>query len=274
MLAKLRRSQTFANVCSLMALTVALGTGGAYAANTIGGADVIDESLTSADIKNGEVKAADIGESQVLGSRIVDETVKGADIANNRVTGLDVNEGTLEKVPSAANADSAAAVKPGAVTSEGIKEGAVGHKQIRRATPWSFVGDERCWDPQAGAVDECPQFTGGWWTHERVREYGPTSRRYAMPSYYRDVNGVVHLRGLMNGGTPGTSPQSYAFSLPDAYSPATARAFAVVSNNAPGRVNVFPNGDVQVEVGSTNWVSLDGISFRAADTDAQEFPQG
>jgi hypothetical protein len=32
----LRRRLTFANVCSALALFVALGTGGAYAANTIG----------------------------------------------------------------------------------------------------------------------------------------------------------------------------------------------------------------------------------------------
>ena len=35
MLDRLRRSTTFANVCSLLALTVAVGTGGAYAANTV-----------------------------------------------------------------------------------------------------------------------------------------------------------------------------------------------------------------------------------------------
>ena len=50
---RLRRGFTFANVCSCIALIVALGTGGAYAANTVGSDDIIDESIQSVDIKNG-----------------------------------------------------------------------------------------------------------------------------------------------------------------------------------------------------------------------------
>ena len=50
MLATLRARLTFANVCSFLALLIALGTGSAYAANTV----------FSDDIVNGEVKTADI----------------------------------------------------------------------------------------------------------------------------------------------------------------------------------------------------------------------
>ena len=57
---QLRRRLTFANVCSFIALVVALGTGSAYAANTIGSDDIIDESIQSVDIKNGQVKPADL----------------------------------------------------------------------------------------------------------------------------------------------------------------------------------------------------------------------
>lgn len=42
----------------------------AYAANTIGSADIINESILSADIKNGEVKAADIGTDAVGASEL------------------------------------------------------------------------------------------------------------------------------------------------------------------------------------------------------------
>jgi hypothetical protein len=83
---------------STVAAFLALATGGAYAANTIGSVDVIDESLLSADIKDGEVRARDIGASQVLGSRIVDGTVKAADLADNGVTSTDLaDNGTLSK---------------------------------------------------------------------------------------------------------------------------------------------------------------------------------
>ena len=52
MASRLRRSLTFANVCSFLALTIALGTGSAYAANTVFSTDIVD----------GEVKTADIGQ--------------------------------------------------------------------------------------------------------------------------------------------------------------------------------------------------------------------
>ena len=47
MVHKLLKALTFANVCSLLALTVALGTGTAYAVNTV----------RTKDIVNGQVKA-------------------------------------------------------------------------------------------------------------------------------------------------------------------------------------------------------------------------
>jgi hypothetical protein len=55
MVRRLLRGFTFAKVCSVLALTVALGTGTAYAANTVFSTDIVD----------GEVKAADIGANQV-----------------------------------------------------------------------------------------------------------------------------------------------------------------------------------------------------------------
>ncbi len=94
MLKKLRPRSAY-DVVALLALFVAVGTGGAYAANTIGSADIINESILSEDIENGEVKAFDIGLGQVLGSRITDETIKSNDIADGRITGADVAPDTL-----------------------------------------------------------------------------------------------------------------------------------------------------------------------------------
>ena len=45
MLRRLRSGLTYANVASSIALFVALGTGGAYAADTIGSSDIINESI-------------------------------------------------------------------------------------------------------------------------------------------------------------------------------------------------------------------------------------
>ena len=103
------------DVLALLAFLIAVGTGGAYAANTIGSDDIIDESIISADIKDGEVKVRDIGLSQVIGTRVadgslttadiglnairsdrvLDNSLTGADVAPNTLTDADINEATL-----------------------------------------------------------------------------------------------------------------------------------------------------------------------------------
>ena len=92
---KLLDGLTFSNVCSVLALTIALGTGTAYAANTVGSDDIIDESIQSVDIKNGEVssndlkngnvKVADLGADAVPTAKILDGTIGTADLADGAV---------------------------------------------------------------------------------------------------------------------------------------------------------------------------------------------
>lgn len=72
-------------VVALVALFVALG-GSAYAATTIGSAQITNESIRSQDIKNGEVKNADIGANAVRSGEIANGQVLAADIANGAVT--------------------------------------------------------------------------------------------------------------------------------------------------------------------------------------------
>src|SRR3954447_15350199 len=111
MLRRIRARMTYANVASTLALFIAVSTGGAYAADTIGSSDVIDESLLSQDIKNGEVKNADIGGNQVTTTKIKNGNVMPLDIAADAVTGPkvlddslggdDIQESTLGLVPDA-----------------------------------------------------------------------------------------------------------------------------------------------------------------------------
>jgi hypothetical protein len=95
---RLRRRLTFANVCSSIALFVALGTGGAYAANTIGSDDIIDESIQSVDIKNGQVQGPDLAASAVNSNKIANGAVANADIA---VGAVDSNSVLDESLTSA-----------------------------------------------------------------------------------------------------------------------------------------------------------------------------
>ena len=74
-------------VIACLALFVALG-GVGYAAATIGSAAIVDNSIRSKDVHNNDLR--------------------GKDVRANTLKGADVDESSLGKVPSAANADSAA----------------------------------------------------------------------------------------------------------------------------------------------------------------------
>jgi len=93
-------------IVALIALFVALG-GTAYAAATIGSGQIIDELSKSQDIKNGEVKNADLGTDAVGSGKISDGQVKAADIANGAVT-----SDKLATAPAAAVFNSASEAVP------------------------------------------------------------------------------------------------------------------------------------------------------------------
>lgn len=81
-----------------------------------------------------------------------------------------------------------------------------------------------------------------------------------MPGYYKDPLGWVHLRGVLSSGVVG----SEAFTLPAGYRPASLRIFSVISNGAVARFDVSAAGVCTPVSGSNVYVSLDGISFKAA----------
>lgn len=79
--------------------------------------------------------------------------------------------------------------------------------------------------------------------------------------YWKDKFGIVHLSGLIKGGTSGLA----AFTLPAGYRVATNNdlLFTVYSGaGVLGRVDVVAGGQVKV-TGTTSLVTLSGISFKA-----------
>ena len=84
---------------------------------------------------------------------------------------------------------------------------------------------------------------------------------YNVAGYFKDSMGVVHLRGLIKSGTIARA----AFTLPVGYRPPGKELIGTISNNGAGRVDVEVDGKVVPRTPSHNaWVSLDGLSFRAA----------
>lgn len=75
--------------------------------------------------------------------------------------------------------------------------------------------------------------------------------------YYKDVGGVVHLRGSIKTGAIG----AVAFVLPAGYRPSATGAWAVNSAGAYGACTVDAAGNVLPAVGNNAQFCFDGITF-------------
>jgi hypothetical protein len=86
---------SYANVVATLALAVAVGTGGAYAAG-LGRNDV-----RSPNIAPGAVKASDLAKKAVRTAKIAPGAVRGQSVASDSLTGANIVEATLGTVPGA-----------------------------------------------------------------------------------------------------------------------------------------------------------------------------
>lgn len=86
---------------------------------------------------------------------------------------------------------------------------------------------------------------------------------YESATYWKDKCGVVHLAGLIKGGT--TTAETVIFNLPEGYRPRVSEKFFAVSLNAICVIDIYTSGNVAIKTGAnTGWLSLSGITFRAA----------
>jgi hypothetical protein len=92
MLRKLRPRSVY-DVCAALALVIALGTGTAYAANTVFSTDIVD----------GQVKSVDVGDNEIGSSDVKDNSINtfdvhsflGVDVVDGSLTAKDVGKGTF-----------------------------------------------------------------------------------------------------------------------------------------------------------------------------------
>jgi hypothetical protein len=76
---------------------------------------------------------------------------------------------------------------------------------------------------------------------------------------YKKVGDLVFVRGMVKR-TSGVA--TVMFTLPAGYRPTKNIMFAQLSNSAVARVDIYPDGTVNMLVGSaTDWVNLNGIVF-------------
>lgn len=76
-------------------------------------------------------------------------------------------------------------------------------------------------------------------------------------AYFKDSLGIVHLRGLIKGGTIGGS----AFTLPTGYRPSGPVRIGGVTSGTWALFDITTTGFVVLQIGSNVWTSLDGITF-------------
>jgi hypothetical protein len=101
-----------------------------------------------------------------------------------------------------------------------------------------------------------PAFQNSW------SDFGATT---ATAAFYRDPFGIVHLKGLVAGGTT----PSAIFTLPAGYAPPQDSYFVVMTCGGYGDIlikgsNTSSGGEVRSRTTPSNaCLSLDGVSFRA-----------
>jgi len=86
------------------------------------------------------------------------------------------------------------------------------------------------------------------------------SQPYANAAFTKTSSGLIVLKGLVRQGAG-----AIAY-LPAGYRPAKYLIFENSSVDAPGRVDIYSNGAINMSSGSNGWFSLDGISFMPAGT--------
>lgn len=105
-----------------------------------------------------------------------------------------------------------------------------------------------------------PALQNSWQPWETVN---PDGLGLSNPGYYRDPYGVVHLQGVITGGSIGTT----IFTLPTGYRPNRYLIYPVITgsttaNYTLGVVHVKQDGTVVFQFGGTSYVALDPIQFR------------
>jgi hypothetical protein len=128
-----------------------------------------------------------------------------------------------------------------AVTTPKIKNAAVKGGKLAPPEQWHEIGD-------AGE----PEFENAW-------ENYTAQPNFVTAGFYKDPWGIVHLKGMIDGGATET-----VFTLPPAYRPSKNLIVPIHRFSGFAPLIVRADGTLAPLVGSGN-ASLDGVTFRAGE---------
>lgn len=101
-----------------------------------------------------------------------------------------------------------------------------------------------------------PILLNGWQDFEA----GEANPSYGSLAYWKDPSDVVHVRGYVSAGTPGTDPVCV---LPAGYRPELRQSFSgYASGGTLARIDIDRNGVVYIIAGHTTYTPM-CFSFRA-----------
>ena len=238
MVEAVRSRLSYANVMATLALFVALG-GVGYAA-----AKLPRDSVGSKQIKEDAVKASEQAPDSVDSGNVIDLSLGGSDLADDSVGSAQISTGAVD----------AAEVDDAAVGSEEVIDGS-----LRRA-------DLGPVDLRTPTLEDCSPGTP-WQAVSGLP-----------PHYWKDNEGVVHLEGAVQCSVNITGAS--IFQMPrvvgDIYDPAggqdLARFATLGAAQSIAQIAIVKNPistgvvyDAGSAAGTENYVSLDGISYRAAN---------
>lgn len=168
---------------------VAACTGSAYAAATIGSAQVIDNSLRGVDVRNGSLAGIDVANSSLGGADIADGSLSGADVADGSIAGTDLTDASVAGTDLADASVGTAKVVDGSLERADLSSGAV----ESLTNQWTIRGTAKV---AAGGAHVTEQFLCDY----PNGEYAAGGGGY---SYY-------DAKGYLTGSTPvfGTGPHA------------------------------------------------------------------
>lgn len=123
------------NVVAYLALFVALGGAGAYAADKIGSRDIAKNAIKSKHIKNNKVSSADLKDGDLTGADLADESVGSTDVADESLGGADVDGLTGDDVADGSMRLADLVVGTGTVTHDFGSIGANSCQQPQKTIP-------------------------------------------------------------------------------------------------------------------------------------------
>ena len=117
---------------------------------------------------------------------------------------------------------------------------------------------------EAAAFMPAPRIAPVGWMEPKLKSsWSNHGSGYQTAGFYRDMNDVVRLRGVLTGGN--TASGALLFTLPEGHRPTAVEVFAVDSNGAHCAIRISPDGDVRLSgVASPVSISLNGVSFRVS----------